>query len=143
MNRMKKWLMLPLCIALIAAMAGCGNAFEDKQTEPTAFSDGQSLGEGVDQFTFTVIDLDGSTATAQISTNKMTVGEALQELGLIKGEQGVFGLYIKTVNGITYDYDADGVYWGFYIDGEYALSGVDTTDIVAGTTYTLKAEKAA
>ena len=53
------------------------------------------------------------------------------------------GLYIKTVNGVTLDYDADGAYWAFYINGEYASTGVDATNIEAGATYTLKGESAA
>ncbi len=142
----KKWLSFIVCMVLIAAMAlcmsGCNDIAQEKQTEPTVFTDGQSLGQGATQFTLEVVDLDGSTATAQISTDQETVGEALQELGLLKGEQGAFGLYIKAVNGIPYSYETDGVYWAFYIDGEYALTGVDTTDIVPGTTYTLKAQKA-
>lgn len=146
MNSVRKWLSFIVCMVLIAAMAlgmsGCNDLPEETETRPTVFTDGQSLGQGAAQFTLEVVDLDGSTATAQVSTDKETVGEALQELGLLEGEQGAFGLYIKTVNGITYDYDTDGVYWGFYIDGEYALSGVDGTDIVDGSTYTLKAEKA-
>ena len=146
MNTIKKLLSLAVCVVLIGAIAlcmnGCNDLPQEKTTEPTVFTDGQSLGQGATKFTLEVVDLDGSTATAQISTDKETVGEALQELGVIKGEQGAFGLYIKAVNGIPYSYETDGAYWGFYIDGEYALSGVDTTDIVAGTTYTLKAEKA-
>lgn len=146
MNSVRKWLSFIVCMVLIAAMAlgmsGCNDLPEETETRPTVFTDGQSLGQGAAQFTLEVVDLDGSTATAQVSTDKETVGEALQELGLLEGEQGAFGLYIKTVNGITYDYDTDGAYWGFYIDGEYALSGVDGTDIVDGSTYTLKAEKA-
>ena len=46
----------------------------------------------------------------------------------------------KTVNGVTVDYDTDGKYWAFYVDGEYAATGVDSTDITAGATYTFKAE---
>ncbi len=145
-NSIRKWLSFIACTALIAAMAlcisGCNDWLEEKETKPTVFTDGQSLGQGATKFTLEVMDLDGSTATAQISTDKETVGEALQELGLLEGEQGAFGLYIKAVNGIPYDYETDGAYWGFYIDGEYALTGVDTTNIVAGTTYTLKAQKA-
>lgn len=146
MDSMKKWLSFIVCMVLIAAMAlcmsGCNDAAQDAQTEPTVFTDGQSLGQGATKFTLEVVDLDGSTATATVNTDKKTVGEALMELGVLEGEQGAYGLYIKAVNGIPYDYETDGAYWGFYIDGEYALSGVDTTDIVAGTTYTLKAEKA-
>ena len=62
------------------------------------------------------------------------------ELGLISGEESQYGLYVKTVNGITLDYDKDGKYWAFYIGGEYAVTGVDTTEITAGSTYTFKAE---
>ena len=48
---------------------------------------------------------------------------------------------MKTVNGITADYDADGVYWAFYINGEYAQTGVDTTPIVEGEEYSFRIEK--
>ena len=47
----------------------------------------------------------------------------------------------KTVNGITADYDVDQTYWAFYVDGEYAMTGVDATDIVEGSQYMFKVEK--
>ena len=59
------------------------------------------------------------------------------EHGLIAGEEGDYGLYVKVVNGITADYDVDQSYWAFYIDGDYAMSGVDTTAITEGVTYQL------
>jgi len=143
-NSTMKRLSLLVCVVLIAAMALCMVGCDEKEgspTEPTVFVDGQTLGEGAVAFTFEVVDLQGNQATAQVSTDKATVGEALQELGVIKGDVEEYGLYIKTVNGITYDYSKDGAYWAFYVNGEYAMSGVDTTEIVAGATYTLKAEK--
>lgn len=48
----------------------------------------------------------------------------------------------KTVNGMTADYDKDGVYWAFYIDGEYAMTGVDATNITDGAQYAFQMEKA-
>ena len=48
----------------------------------------------------------------------------------------------KTVNGMTADYDKDGVYWAFYIDGEYAMTGVDATNITDGAQYAFRMEKA-
>lgn len=45
------------------------------------------------------------------------------------------------VNGIIADYDVDKTYWAFYINGEYAMSGVDTTKIEEGAAYSLKVEK--
>ena len=44
---------------------------------------------------------------------------------------------MTTVNGITADWDADQTYWAFYINGEYAMTGIDATEIVDGTTYSL------
>ena len=67
--------------------------------------------------------------------------EALLAEGLIEGENGAYGLYVKKVNGIVADYDIDKTYWAFYINGEYAMSGVDTTEIVEGATYSFKVEK--
>ena len=58
----------------------------------------------------------------------------------VAGDDTEYGLYVKTVNGVTVDYDTDGKYWAFYVDGEYAATGVDSTDITAGATYTFKAE---
>ena len=98
------------------------------------------LGEGDTKFDFIVVDQDGNETKFEIHTDKETVGEALLELGLIDGEESEFGLYVKTVNGITADYDADGVYWAFYVNGEYAQSGVDSTAITEGDTYSFKVE---
>ena len=72
-----------------------------------------------------------------VNTDKETVGEALLEHELIAGEDGQYGLYIKTVNGITADYDVDQSYWAFYADGEYAMAGVDMTEIDEDVTYQL------
>ena len=81
------------------------------------------------------------TVKFTVQTNEKTVGEALQKLGVIDGEEGDYGLYIKTVNGTTADYNKDGVYWAFYVDGEYAMTGADMTDVVDGTVYTFRVEK--
>ena len=99
------------------------------------------LGEGAKQFAFTVIDSEGNETAFEIHTDKEMVGEALIELDLIKGEEGPYGLYVKTVNGIAVDYDKDKAYWAFYVNGEYATSGVDTTEITEGDTYSFKVEK--
>ena len=98
------------------------------------------LGVGETEFIFTVTDINGKETKFKISTDKKTVGDALIELNLIQGEEGPYGLYVKTVNGATYDYDKDGKYWAFYVNGEYASSGVEITDISEGATYSFKAE---
>lgn len=144
-------LSLILCTVLIAAMAlfaaGCG---DEKNTSGTGvkegagtqvYEDGAVIGEGAVQFTFCVVYKDGTERTLTVNTDKTTVGEALIEHEIIAGEVGEFGLYVKEVNGTTADFDTDGTYWAFYINGEYAISGVDTTDITDGATYSFKVEK--
>lgn len=136
---MKKIISLLLVFVMAFSLAACGTAQTGDGT--ITMDDGKTYGEGANEFTFEVVDAEGTKITATIKTDKTTVGEALEELGLIAGHDTEYGLYIDTVNGTTLSWDTDKMYWGFYIDGEYALTGVDATDIVAGSTYTIQAEK--
>ena len=81
------------------------------------------------------------SVTFTIKTDKKILGDALLEHELISGEEGQFGLYVKSVNGITADYDVDKSYWGFYKNGEYMMTGVDSTEIADGEHYELVYEK--
>ncbi len=153
MTNTKKLLSLFLCVVLIAAMAlfttACDNYILDLlgygQTtdaeETTLGENPEKTPQGKKTFTFIVVDKDGAETTFTISTDKKTVGDALLEEGLIEGENGAYGLYVKKVNGILADYEVNQTYWAFYINGEYAMSGVDATDIVEGATYSFKVEK--
>ena len=142
-----KALSLILCTVLIAAMAlftmGCSDNAGKTTTEApqTTVVEATVLGEGQTVFAFTVVDGEGQETVFEIHTDKAMVGEALMELELIAGDMGDYGLYVKVVNGITADWDVDGTYWAFYIDGEYAMTGVDVTEIVAGSSYAFKVEK--
>ncbi len=150
-TRIKRVLSVILCMVLFAATALCITGCNDNTTTPTdgdtavttttaASTQTTVLGDGATVFPFTVTDKDGNETAFEIHTDKQTVGDALLELGLIEGENGDYGLYVKTVNGITADYDVDGTYWAFYVNGEYAMSGVDTTAIEAGASYAFKVE---
>ena len=133
----KKITSLLLCMMLIVAMAltaGCGGKKQDDTSAGQEVSVNK-LGEGKTQFNFTVVDKDGKETAFDIHTDKTTVGDALLELGLIAGEEGAYGLYVKQVNGITADYDVDQTYWAFYQNGEYMMSGVDTTEIKGGEAF--------
>lgn len=166
----KRSLSLLLSLALITAIAlttGCNDNKETPKTSDTSVSESNSeqsslteesnseqsslteeskgdvivKGEGKTKFSFSVTDKDGNTTDFEINTDKTIVGEALQELGLIEGDESEFGLYVKKVNGITADFDVDKTYWAFYINGAYASSGVDTTEIKEGESYAFKVEK--
>lgn len=164
MKRNKKLRSFILCMVLMVAMALATTGCNDKPSSNAVTTEGtitapqednvqheevqQSdakhsnvLGEGNTVFPFSVVDKDGSETTFEIHTDKETVGEALLEVGLIAGDNSEYGLYVKTVNGITVDYDTDGMYWAFYVNGEYAMSGVDTTPITEGESYSFRVEK--
>ncbi len=115
-------------------------ALETESVESTEAS-AIILGEGNTKFMFVVIDADGNETDFEIHTDKETVGEALLEENLIAGDDSEYGLYVKTVNGITADYDTDQTYWAFYINDEYAATGVDSTPVTEGDTYSFKVEK--
>lgn len=155
-NKMRNSVMrMALIMALSLVLVACGkkaeapaetttvetevaDVAEDTSAETT---DDAATEEGTLSFTLEVVDGDGNTTNFTINTTKATVGEALLDEGLIEGEESEYGLYVKTVNGVTADYDVDQTYWAFYIDGEYASTGVDQTNVVDGSTYSFKVEK--
>lgn len=147
-NVFAKSLSFILSVVLIAAIAlftvGCNGNQDDVQGDlgsTDLIESGSVIGVGETSFNFVVVDKDGNEVSCEIKTDKTIVGDALIDLGLIAGDESQYGLYVKVVNGITADYDVDGTYWAFYINGAYAMSGVDSTEIVAGETYTFKVEK--
>ena len=149
-TRMNRVLSCVLCVVLLAAaalnMTGCSNSQTTPATAQTQLytpSDApHALGQGQTTFLFTVTLLDGSEVAFEISTDETTVGAALSELGLIAGEDGPYGLMVTHVNGVKLDYNEDKAYWSFYIDGEYAMTGVDQTEIQPGTAYSFRMTKA-
>ena len=104
------------------------------------YTEDTTLGEGATVLTVEV-SAEDKTVTFTVNTDKTTVGEALMDNGLVDGEIGAYGLYVKVVNGMLADYDVDGSYWAFYIDGEYAMTGVDSTEITEGAIYKLERAK--
>lgn len=136
-----KLLSFAFCIVLIAAMALLAGCNDNTITSEGASSDVTESPKAQKSFTFVVVDAKGKETSFEITTEKATVGEALLDEGLISGDNAQYGLYVKTVNGLTLDYDTDGKYWAFYVNGEYGMAGVDETEIKPGETYTFKAEK--
>lgn len=128
--------------ALVFLLTGCRketNGIPPRQeSQPESSStilEVQDIGEGETSFSFYVADQEGKETLWEVHTDQETVGAALLEAGLIEGEESQYGLYVKTVNGITADPDSGKDYWAFYVDGEYAVTGVDSTAIEPGKTY--------
>lgn len=140
-NTMKKVLSVISVFVLFAAMAwnvtGCSSKSEPQETMSATTIDTKAvLGEGSKVFYFVAVDLEGNESKYEIHSDATFVGEALIEHSLIDGDDGEYGLYVKTVNGITLDWDKDAKYWSFLVGGDYAMTGCDMTEIEDGVTYT-------
>lgn len=130
-------------IAVISAFAMlfCGCTKEPSETSNAAVSSVSAEENGYNYlFTFEVVDSEGKTERKEIETNEKHLGKALQNLELIKGEEGPYGLYIKEVNGIIADYDTDGTYWALYVNDEYSMTGANQIEITNGAIYSFRVE---
>ena len=124
---MKRMISLLLALIMLFALTACG-----KKTEAPS--------EAV-SFKVIVTDLDGNETTFEYTSSAASVGDALVAEGLVEGHEASYGLYIDAVNGIAADWDNDQTYWAFYINGEYATTGISDTEITADTTYGLTLTK--
>jgi len=123
-----------LLVLLVSVSACQSKAPAASLWETAQYTEDTSLGEGSKTLSVTV-QTPEKAITFTVKTEAETVGEALTELGLIDGEQGPYGLYVKKVNGIVADYDIDQSYWSFAQNGEALLSGVDTTSFADGAQF--------
>ena len=137
---MKKIISVIIAALLLLFTCACGaekSADENAVLYPDAATEAVSLGSGAKDLDFTAIDKNGTEYKFHIHTDKTFVGEALEELGLIEGTEGAYGMYVNKVNGIYAEYEVTGTYWAFYTDGTYALAGIDQTEITEGTEYSM------
>jgi outer membrane lipopolysaccharide assembly protein LptE/RlpB len=138
-NTIKNKLALMLIIVMMISLASCDYFIRKDLPEiwqDATYVQDTELGEGSKTLVVKV-EVEENTVTFTIHTDAETVGQALLDLGLIAGEESQYGLYIKQVNGMTADYDIDQTYWAFYINGEYGMTGVDTTPIFESEVYSL------
>ena len=140
---------LVLMVTMAWTMTSCADKDNDGTGDTTPAvttttgepSEGKTVvGEGKTTFSFTVTMKDGTVKEFTVKTDAETVGAALLSCELIAGEDSAYGLYVKTVCGETLDYNTDGKYWAFYIDGAYASTGVDATKVAEGAHYEFRAE---
>ncbi len=157
MKNIKSFIALIIAIFCVLSLAACGNTEETNTEAPAAditavtendtteeaglwaeatYTENTEFGKGA-KTVICEVKAEDKTVTFTVKTDKETVGEALLEYGLIEGEEGPYGLYIKKVNGILADYDVNQRYWAFYVDGEMANTGVDGTEITEGVAYQL------
>ena len=139
-TKMKTLLTAALCLLMLACMTACDKEAESSIWDNATYTEDTELGEG-SKTVKVVVEADEKKVTFTIHTEADILGDALTETGLINGEEGPYGLYFTEVNGMTADYDVDQTYWAFYQNGEYMMTGVDSTEFADGDQYELVREK--
>ena len=130
---------LLLCATLL--LSACGREVLPQVWEDATYTEDTTLGQGAKTVDVYVTAADRSIKLT-VKTDEETLGAALLALGVIDGDQGDFGIYIKVVNGMTADYNVDASWWGFnkvLTDGtrESMMVGVDGVTIAGGEVYEL------
>jgi hypothetical protein len=143
----RKILAMVLALALALGMVACAPAAQDETTaapknETTAAADETT--QTADETTaalcsiqVTVVHADGSEKVFAYATDEEFLGALLQAEGVVKGNDGPYGLEMTEVDGEKAVYAEDKAYWALYEGEEYALQGIDTTPIVDGGEYKL------
>ncbi len=136
-TKISRALSLFLSVILIVSIASCGeNPNAGTLWENATYVTDTTLGDGA-KTVLVEVKADDKSVTFTVKSDEAMLGAALLEHKLIAGEESEYGLYVKTVNGILADYDVDQSYWGFYKNGEYMMTGVDTTEFADGEHYEL------
>lgn len=154
---MKKLLSLILVSVLLVMCAACSGGVEEstyEAPESTSYSDEGTPGNADGKFSAALYTEDTeigegaaviylnvvtpvSTVKFTLHTDKKILGEVLTESGIVEGEEGPYGLYIRKVNGISAVFEEDSAYWSLSVNGEAAATGADGIEIEDGMTYEL------
>lgn len=121
----KLMIIVAAIVAVIAIMLG---VYFGTRPKPSA---------GGKEITVTVTHADASEADFTYQTDAEFLGEVLLAEGLVEGEDGEYGLYITSVDGEEAVYEENGAYWALYVNGEYAMTGADTTPVNDGDAFQL------
>ena len=137
----KRILTVTMAILMLLCLVSCAKPTDsDTLWENALYTEDTELGEGAKTVQVEV-KAGEKSVTFTVKTDEAILGDALIAHGLVEGDEGAYGLYIKKVNGITADYDVDKSYWGFYKNGEYMMTGIDMTEFADGECFELVREK--
>ena len=124
MKFIKTTLVLLLALVmLILPMTACGTA------ETTTSASAEMT------ITVKIVHKDKTEKNLTIVTDKTTLLGALQQEGLVDGEDQTAGFYITAVDGEVADWSVDEGWWCFTKGGQPMMTGADTTKIANGDSY--------
>lgn len=117
-----KALFVAVVLVLVAMMFGCGKSEAVKKdiTIEVVNSEKESI----------VYDV---TTEAEFLSGAMNDAEDLE----YSGKSGAYGMMVTTINDEFADYDENGAYWSFKVNGEYCSKGVDTQPVNDGDEFVI------
>ena len=129
----KKILGIVVVILLLAALGVCYFLFREKPVE------------GSKTITIEVVNSLAESTVYDLKTDAEYLRQAMEEAdGLtFVGVESQYGLNISEVNGEVADFNTNGAYWGFYVNGEYCNYGVDTQPVNDGDAFKIEYTPAA
>ncbi|MCM1101084.1 MAG: DUF4430 domain-containing protein [Acetatifactor muris] len=94
---------------------------------------------GSKSITIDVVDDLQETTSYAVTTDAEFLRQAMEETENLSfsGSESAYGMMVNTVNGLTADYNADGAYWSFYVNGEYCNYGIDSQPVLDGDAFTI------
>lgn len=121
----KKIILSIVALAAVIAVLLCVYQFTKKKTSA-----------GSKTITIDVIHKDESVKTFTAKTEREFLGEVLADEKIVEGEDGPYGLFIKTADGETVD-DQNQEWWCLTKDGGQVNTSADQTPIADGEKYEL------
>lgn len=114
-----------LGVVLIAALIFVYATFREKPVE------------GSKAITIEVINEDKQSTKYDVNTDAEFLQQAMEETeGLeFSGTEGDFGMMVDTVNGVTADYNTNGAYWAFFVNGGYCNYGISEQPVEDGDAF--------
>ncbi len=124
-TKTKKILGVALAVVLVAVLAVVYVLFGEKPVE------------GSKAITIKVVSQSEEVTDYEVKTDAEFLRQAMEEAdGLeFSGTESEYGLMVTTINGETADYNTNGAYWSFYVNGEYCNYGIDTQPVEDGDVF--------
>ena len=121
----KKIFTLVAIIVLVGALLGVYSVFREKAVA------------GSKEITIEVVDSKGESKVYELKTDAEYLEQAMEEAeGLTFAyDEGPYGASVHTVNDEKADYNTDGAYWGFNVNGAYCNYGISEQPVEDGDAF--------
>lgn len=95
---------------------------------------------GAKEITIEVINSADESTVYELNTDAEYLRQAMDEAeGLTyDGTESEYGIMISAINGEVADFNTNGAYWSFYVNGEYCNYGIDTQPVADGDAFVIE-----